>query len=118
MWDLELKDGDIFFDNFGNLETIYDHEEIIQSVQMRLNTLKGSLFYNENYGLPGDYERLKTKFNTLTILQAYVEECILQDKRIKSVVSIDFIKIDYTGTLLEIKMTLTDDTLLEISHIL
>lgn len=115
-WDLKIENGDLVFDNLGSLAYVKDEDEIIQSIKIRLNTVKGDLFYNEEYGLSPEYKRLKMKFNTLQELRAIIEDCLLDDERIAEVVTVDFIKTEYTKTLLEIVVLLTDNTLLEIQH--
>ena len=60
--------GDIFFDNLGKLAFIDFETKIIQTIRMKLSTLRGELFYDENYGIK--------LFNKVKINKEYLEAAI------------------------------------------
>lgn len=66
---LALNDqGDIFFDNLGKLAFIDFETKIIQTIKMKLSTLRGELFYDDKYGIK--------LFNKVKINKEYLEAAI------------------------------------------
>lgn len=80
------ESGDISFDSLGKLEVISDEDALRQSFFLRLQTLKGELFYNDEYGHP----KLKGKQNESSISD-YLKDALLDDERISDVVIISFV---------------------------
>jgi hypothetical protein len=74
------ENGDISFNSFGRLNFVSDTDLLIQSLQLRLKTIKGELFYNEEYGL----EKFKGKINE-EILLDILNDVLLQDEKVSSV---------------------------------
>lgn len=80
------EDGDILFNKVGRLEWIIDdNEKLLQSIRLRLDTLKGELYYEDEYGHP----LLKGKVNKES-LNEYFEDTLLGDERIIAVDVIEF----------------------------
>lgn len=62
------EQGDIFFDNLGKLAFIDFETKIIQTIKMKLSTLRGELFYDDKYGIK--------LFNKVKINKEYLEAAI------------------------------------------
>lgn len=71
-----ILNGDISFNELGKIELVDDEDNslIIQSINLKLKTLKEDLFYNENYGYP----LLKGKI-TQDIMEDFLNETIAKD---------------------------------------
>lgn len=79
------KNGDIVFDSLGKLQWVEDIELIIQSLNLRLKTQLGELFYNEEYGHP--VFKGKVNEESLTI---FLKETLFQDERVFNVELVEF----------------------------
>jgi hypothetical protein len=83
------EDGDLSFNQVGRLNWIVDeNEKKVQSISLRLKTLKEELFYEEGYGHP----TIKGKVDKLT-LNDYFKDALLDDTDIESIEIINFKKV-------------------------
>jgi hypothetical protein len=71
------NNGDIVLDSLGKIILIEDMDALAQSLNLRLKTQKGELFYNEDYGHP----KFIGKQNEKTILD-YLKDALMDDERI------------------------------------
>lgn len=80
--------GDIQFDNLGKLVFVDFEKRIIQTIRMKLLTIKGELFYDETYGIK--------IFNKIKInkeyLEAAIRDAIVDGKEIVDVKMLDYKK--------------------------
>lgn len=76
---------DISFDSLGKLQWVEDNSLIIQSLNLRLETELGELFYNNQYGHP----KFQGKINeeSLTI---FIKDTLFQDDRVFNVELIEY----------------------------
>lgn len=84
---IKLKNGDLFFDSLGKLKLITREEKIIQSVRLIIQTVKGELFYNDEYGLD---------LYSIRKLDKEVLEALLKDAIVDDEVIIDLRLINFT----------------------
>jgi hypothetical protein len=83
------EDGDIMFNQVGRLEWIIDEsEKVVQSIYLRLKTLKGELYYEDEYGHPA----LKGKINKESA-EIYFKDTLLDDENIESLSVINFYEV-------------------------
>lgn len=102
---LKLVNGDLSFDVLGRLRMITDNEMIIQSLENRLKTYMGELFYNDGYGMP----KIKGKITEESLL-IFVKEALLDDTRVFDI-SIDNFEITSSGQVnAKILIQLEDET--------
>jgi hypothetical protein len=118
MIDMKLdSDGDLVFDNLGFFQMVYDRDEMIQSVLLRLDTIQGELFYNTNYGMPLDIKQLKLSNESIPQINSIIQGVLLQDSRIQSVKVIRLTRDQYTGlAIIDLSIGLTDATVIELSY--
>lgn len=88
---LKLVDGDLVFDSLGRLHTITEKEMLIQSLENRLQTYLGDLFYSDVYGIA----KFKGKINEDSLL-ILIKEALMSDDRISDV-SLDSFQIINNG---------------------
>lgn len=113
---LQLKDGDIQFNSFGELVLINNHDSIRQSIFKRLDTVRGNLFYNLDYGLGLELGRLKQLESNIAEIQYEIEQEILKDERIESATIYDLSRNGKDGFDLNMRILLTDGTTLDINY--
>lgn len=77
---LKLKDGDISFDSLGKLFWIEDEISIAQSVNIRLQTVLGELFYNIDFGL--DKEYIKNTIRNIEALTPAIQRALIDNEKI------------------------------------
>jgi hypothetical protein len=83
------SDGDLSFNQVGRLNWIVDeNEKKLQSINLRLKTLKEDLFYEDEYGHP----ILKGKVDKLT-LNDYFKDTLLDDTDIEGIEIINYRKV-------------------------
>ena len=100
------ENGDISFDSLGKLNFAKDKELLIQSLNLRIKTEKGELFYNDTYGHPIFKGKL-TEDNLLSFLN----NTLLDDNRVSKVQILSF-KLEKSAIKAEINITLnTNETL-------
>ena len=85
MRSLKIDNGDIVFDSLGKAIFVTDIELIKQSLNLRLNTAKTELFYEDEYGHP----ILKGKQTEESILN-YLKDTLMQDERVREIEIITF----------------------------
>lgn len=80
MKSLKLDNGDFVFDSLGKLKLVSDKDMLCQSINLRIQTEIGELFYNDGYGRP----KIKGKL-TKDALQIFLNQTLLKDTRINDV---------------------------------
>lgn len=81
MKSLKIDDsGDIVFNSLGKLDFVSDLDMLKQSINLRIQTEKNELFYNESYGRP----KLKGKLTKDNIL-SFLNYTLLDEPRILSI---------------------------------
>lgn len=79
------ENGDIVFDVLGKMKFVTDNDLIIQSLNLRIKTPRGSLFYDDIYGHP----QLKGKI-TKESITVFLQDTLSGDERVYDVEVIDF----------------------------
>lgn len=82
----KIVDGDIIFDEQGDLMLVNDDLEVIQSINRILTTNKGEWFLNVDFGL--NYNEIQGKGKSIDNMKLAVTEAILQEERVESIVSL------------------------------
>jgi hypothetical protein len=103
---LKIVNGDLVLDSLGRLDFVSDRDLLIQSLDLRLKTVKGELFYNNEYGR----QHFKGKYSKEAVL-SLLQDCLLDDERVLNVQIIEF---DIKGSQLDIAVSInlkTDETL-------
>jgi hypothetical protein len=121
---LKLKNGDISFDSLGKLNWYEEELSIAQTINIRLMTMYGDLFYSEEFGLNKDY--VKNTIRNVETLTPEIQRALIDNEKIIDAELLDVIiynsnvKDDEGNFLngravLKIAVTLFDYSTLEVS---
>lgn len=86
---LRLRNGDIDFDNLGKLYFITNEESVAQSINIRLMTELGDLFYDELFGLEKRW--VKNTLPNVMTLESEIRKALIDDEKIIDAQLIDVI---------------------------
>lgn len=89
MRSLKLVNGDLSWDSTGKIAWVRDEKLLIQSINLRLSTLKENLFYDDSYGHPIFKGKLSRES-----LESYFKDSLLDDERIEDLEIIHFEELD------------------------
>ncbi len=106
MLTLDSTNGDLSFDENGNLVTVEDDDELSQSLRLLLETNKGEWFLNTNTGF--DYDLITEKNPDLNLISAGIVDTLFQDSRVTDAVVTD-ISLDSAGRTLTVNLEITTE---------
>lgn len=104
MWSLKLIDGDIAFDENGDLLIVEGVEETAQSVELALGTNLGEWFLNPQMGIK--FRAFLEKNLNEEEMREQIRQGIFQEPRIKTVDDIRFV-VDWKARTLEVSFVAT-----------
>lgn len=88
MADIALTNGDIVVSSFGDLLTINDDDDIIQTAINNILTIKGTNEFHPELGNDAHTSRYKISERGLNELANRCKDAILQDIRVTSVIEV------------------------------
>ena len=112
MKNLKIENGDIVFNNLGKLIFIEDKEQKLQSILMRLKTIKGDLFYNIDYGRER-LDNLKITNSSISKIKSILADCLYQDDDINNFNLINITRKE-RNIYIDLEIILKDGTILSI----
>lgn len=107
MQSLKLVDGDLVFDESGELVMIDGAEEVAQCVELTLGTNQGEWLLNPEMGIK--FRTFLDKNQSEEEMREQIRQGLFQEPRIKTVESIEF-TIDRKNRTIEIRFQATADT--------
>lgn len=106
----KIVNGDLTFNSLGQLDFISGEAAIIQLIEHKLNTIKGTLFYDENYGISVDFSKLKKTEKNVSQIQSAINDALSDDSRIASSQILEIKQEE-----IKLQIILSDDTILNIT---
>lgn len=97
----KFENGDLVIDGSGNLELVYEEDEVVQSVRMLLLANVGEWFLDESFGL--DYDAITDKGQSVKDIEFALREAIFQDDRVDEVL-INALDIDSSNRKLRVDL--------------
>jgi phage baseplate assembly protein W len=107
MQSLKLADGDLVFDENGELIMIDGAEEVAQCAELALGTNQGEWFLNPKMGII--FRAFLDKKQSEEEMREQIRQGLFQEPRIKTVETIEF-TIDRKNRTIEISFQATADT--------
>lgn len=107
MQSLKLVNGDLVFDDSGDLVMIDGEEEVAQCVELTLGTNKGEWFLNPGMGIK--FKAFLEKKQSEEEMREEIRQGLFQEPRIRTVESIDFI-LDQKARTIEVRFVATGVT--------
>ncbi|TQR29384.1 DUF2634 domain-containing protein [Brevibacillus brevis] len=104
MQSLKLVNGDLEFDNSGDLVMIDGEEEVAQCVELTIGTNKGEWFLNPGMGIK--FRAFLDKKQSEEEMREEIRQGLFQEPRIKTVESIDII-VDKKARTIEVRFVAT-----------
>lgn len=86
---LALRKGDITFDNHGKLKWFTSENSIAQTVNLRLGTMLGDLFYDESYGFKK--ENVKNTVKNIKTMAPEIRLALIDEEKIVDADLVDVI---------------------------
>lgn len=108
---LKLNNGDISFDGLGRLQWAVNGESIAQTVNIRLKTKFGELFYDEGFGL--NIQAIKNTLKNTKLLESEIRYALVDDEKISDVELIDVILLR-DNAILKIAVRLYDQSVVNV----
>lgn len=108
-------DGDISIDSLGRFVFIEDEESIIQTINIRLNTVKGELFYNLEYGVE-KMVGFKAKDKYIELMQQNIENALVDGEKIISVFVNDIKRVKNGEYLIDLQITAENNEEIELAY--
>lgn len=98
MSDILLNNGDIMITKFGDIDTVVDYDEIVQSAVNNMLLIYGEYEAHDDIGNKTYNRRLKISDSSLDIIKYDCIDAISGDDRISNVISIDITRTDIPNT--------------------
>lgn len=103
---MALVDGDIITSSFGDILTIDDNEDIIQTAVNNILTVKGDNILHPEIGNDAHNNRYKMSTRSFNEIAERCKEAILQDVRVDSVLEVLVVKDKYISNACNVSFVL------------